>query len=82
MQDIYDGGTARDAFAITPSDTVALEETTRGIYVGGDGDVTVVMAGNGQTVTFSSVTAGTILPIRATFVNDTLTTATNLVGLV
>ena len=68
-------------FAITPSDVTSLTETTRAIYVGSSGDISVTLA-SGAAVTFASVTAGTILPIRASLVKSTGTTATNLVGLI
>ncbi len=65
--------------AITPSDTVNFSNRrmTRGIYVGGTGDVVAVRA-DGTAVTFTGVPAGTVLPIRAIRVNSTSTTATNL----
>ena len=67
--------------AITPHDTTDFDGfVTRGIYVGGAGDV-VVVDHLGNAVTFSSVPAGTILPIRARRVNSTSTTATNMVAL-
>lgn len=69
------------AFDITPSDSVPLAYTTRGIWVGGDGDVAVVTKAN-NTVTLTGALAGTIIPIRANYVKATGTTATNLVGLV
>lgn len=56
----------------------------RGIYVGTatgvTGTMTVVMS-NGDTVLFTGVLAGLILPIRCTKVNTTGTTATDLVAL-
>jgi len=68
-----------DYEAITPSDSVNFtgRRMTRGLYVGGTGDVAAVRA-DGTAVTFSGVPAGTILPIRAIRVNSTGTTATNL----
>ena len=69
-----------DAFAVTPSDTVALPYTTRGLYVGTAGNVAVVMAG-GQTVTFVGVPTGTLLPIRVSQVMATGTSALNMLGL-
>jgi hypothetical protein len=48
--------------------------------LGGDGDLTVTMAG-GQTVTLSGVVAGTIYPLRCSQVRSTGTTATRLVSL-
>lgn len=72
---------ARDAFTITPSDTEDLAETTRSIYVGGDGNLNVDMA-DGTTVLFTAVKAGSVIPIRVSRVRATSTTATALVGLV
>jgi hypothetical protein len=66
------------AAAITPSDTV--DQFWTGIYVGGAGNVSVVME-DGSTVTFTAPPVGTILPIRVKRVRATLTTATLLIGL-
>ena len=68
------------AAAVTPHDTNALASTTRGIYVGVEGALTVTMAGGGD-VTFAVVPAGTVLPIRVTHVLDTGTDATSIVAL-
>lgn len=68
------------AFAITPHDSTNFVRATRGIYVGGAGNVVVVFDDD-STATFLSVPAGLILPVRATRVNATDTTATNMVGL-
>ena len=73
---------ARYAFAITPSDATNFDQTTTsGVYVGGTGAVTAVMV-DGKVVTFSAVPVGAVLPIEATRINATGTTATLLVGLV
>ena len=66
------------AAAITTSDSGTIP-TTRGVYVGGTGDVKVDMADRG-TVTFVGVAAGTLLPLQVTRVYATGTTATNLVA--
>lgn len=72
---------ALDYVAITPHDSTDFDGfVTRGIYVGGAGDVVAVRY-DGTAVTFSSAAAGSILPIRARRVNSTSTTATNLVAL-
>lgn len=72
---------AEDGAAITPSDTVDLANITRGIYVGGAGDITINFQGSETAVLFAAVPQGIILPVRATRVKATGTTATNLVGL-
>lgn len=71
---------ANGAETVTPSDTVNLTNTSRGLYVGGTGNVAVVMK-DGTTATFVAVPAGAILPIRITRVNSTSTTATSMVAL-
>lgn len=68
------------AEAVTPSDTVAFTKgLCRAIYVGGAGNVTVVM--DGVATLFTAVPVGTILPVQATRVDATGTTATALVAL-
>jgi hypothetical protein len=62
---------AQDAAAVTPSAT-ALANVTKGIYVGTAGDLAVTMLG-GDDVTFASVPAGSILPIRVTHVLEAST---------
>lgn len=68
------------AFAITPHDTNDLAITTRGLYVGGTGDVKVDMADTGTAVVFTAMAAGVIHPIRVTRVYNTDTDATAIVG--
>ena len=71
---------ARDAFAITPSDSVNFTTTAKAIYVGVAGNV-VIVTKNGSDVTFLGAVAGSVLPVQAVRVNATSTTATDLVGL-
>lgn len=67
-----------DAVAITKSDGTVIAET-RGIYVGGAGDVAVRMI-SGNSATFVGVPAGTLLPLRVDKVLSTGTTATSMVA--
>lgn len=70
--------TAYGGFAVTPSDSTVI--STRAVYVGGGGDLAVVMA-SGETVTLASVPSGALLPLRVQKVMSTNTTATDIVGL-
>ena len=69
-----------NAAAITTHDSDELPSTTHGIYVGGAGNITLITT-KGQTVLFTAVPVGLIIPIRAKVVMATGTTATNLVAL-
>ncbi len=73
-------GSARRGFAVTPSDAADLAAETRALYVGAGGDIAVVLA-SGDAVTLSGVISGSLLPLRATRVKATGTTATQIVGL-
>lgn len=70
---------ASHAEAVTPSDSTDLAYVSRALWVGGAGNVAVVMA-SGAAVTFSNIAAGTLLPIRVSRVKSTSTTATLLVS--
>jgi hypothetical protein len=72
---------ASHGFAITPDDDTDLDETTRALYVGGGGDITLTLA-SGAALNFTNVVSGTILPLRSVRVQATGTTATGIVGLV
>jgi hypothetical protein len=83
---------AHGAVAVTASDTTDLP-VTRAIYIGGTGNIAIVMpdhnldlgasaaAAQALAVVFSNVSAGTILPVQAVRVLSTGTTATNIVAL-
>lgn len=70
-----------NAFAVTPNNTGELPFVTRALYVGGAGDVAVVLRKDGAPVTFVAVPAGSMLPLRVRQVLVTGTTATALVGI-
>lgn len=71
---------ASSAAAVTPDDSNDLTDVTRWVYVGGAGNLTVVM-NDGTTATFTGFQAGTLLPIRVSRVKATNTTATNITAL-
>ena len=72
--------TARAAAAVTPDDVNDLVNTSRSIYVGTAGDVSVHMIGQVAPIVFKAVPIG-ILPIRADRVLATGTTASDIVAL-
>jgi len=71
------------AFAIVPSSTVDLVRQTRGIYVGGGGDLVVDMSDSGEQILFKAVPTGTTLPIQVkrVYAAGEGTSATDLVAL-
>lgn len=78
-QSRFNTGPAFNAVAITPADS-DLAFNTAAIFIGGAGDIKVDMAGDGDAVVFT-VPAGALLPIQATRIYTTDTTATNIVAL-
>ncbi|WP_323571694.1 hypothetical protein [Rhizobium sp. 28DA2] len=71
---------ASHGFDIVPDDNNPLPSATRAIYVGNGGQLCLTLL-SGATVTFQNLPAGSLLPVRATRVFSTRTTATGLVGL-
>lgn len=65
---------------IEPSDSVALVEVSRALYIGVAGTVRLIDA-SGNTVIFEGLVGGSILPVRAQHVLSTGTTASGLVAL-
>ena len=74
------GAPARGGFAVTPSDSVDLPRETRAIYVGSSGDLSLLLV-DGSAVTLAGIVGGSLVPVRATRVKATDTTASLLVGL-
>lgn len=68
------------AAPIAPSDSEVLSHVTRGLWVGGGGNVRLRMLGGGE-VTLEGIVPGSLIPIRAVQVFATGTTATAIVGL-
>lgn len=84
--DVYNEGQddldnpASSAEAITPHATDPLAAPTRGIFVGGDGDLVCRLLNDDDDTTFTGVKGGQVYPFRATHVRAT-STATSLVAL-
>lgn len=70
----------RSAAAVTPADGTALK-LTRALYVGGTGDVAVLLADDTVAVTFKAVPVGTWLWLRCQKVMSTNTTATLILAI-
>lgn len=68
----------RDGFEITPSDSADLTAVPRSLYIGGQGDVSVVML-SGAELIFSGAVG--ILPISVVKVKASGTTASGIVGI-
>ncbi len=72
---------ATNAELVSPSDSVNLPlGVSRALYVGTGGDINVITDG-GQTVLFSNVPDGSILPIRVSRVKFSSTTASGIISL-
>lgn len=71
-----------NADPVSYADPVVLDQdfafVSEAIWVGGSGDVSVVMEGSGLTRVFKGCQAGTFLAVHATRVTSAGTTATNL----
>jgi len=69
-----------DAEEVNPGVQEELTVPSRGIYVGGTGDLEVQMY-SGNQVSFLGIQGGTLLPIRVKKVLSSGTTATGIVSL-
>lgn len=67
-------------YAITPHDSNNEAINFRGVYIGVGGNI-VIVSESGVAVAYLNAIAGTIIPMSGKRVNDTSTTATDLVGL-
>ena len=70
---------AENAVAVTPHDSTNLSNVTRALWVGVSGDISVEMFDVGTAIVFKNVQG--LLPVRATRINSTATTATDIVAL-
>jgi hypothetical protein len=73
-------GPARAPFAITPHDSNPLPAVPKGIYVGTGGHVTQRGVGGAMDVTYRNLPDASYINIRAEYVRQTGTTATDLIA--
>ena len=70
---------ATTADEITPNDNADITYAfSKGVWVGGTGDLRVIMINDTDPVTFTNVQGGSLLPIRVKRVMNTGTTATGI----
>jgi hypothetical protein len=67
------------AAAVVPSDSVNLAQPAT-IYIGGAGNASVLTE-FGDTVTFTALPVGSVIPVRVARVNATNTTATLMIAI-
>jgi hypothetical protein len=68
---------------VTPSDTVALASTTRGLFIGDATacNVALIFQRDNAAVTFLNVQSGAILPFSVNYVMSTNTTCVTVIAL-
>jgi hypothetical protein len=74
-------GTALAVTAVHGGSDHSLGATYEAFYIGVGGDISLDCATSGSNIVFKNVASGQVLPVRATVVNATNTTATNIVAL-
>ena len=74
-------GTALAVTAVHGGSNHSLCATYEAFYIGVGGDISLDCATSGNNIVFRNVASGQLLPVRATVVNESGTTATNIVAL-
>jgi hypothetical protein len=72
---------ARNGFSITPDNSSDLSTTCRALFVGGSGDISVILSADSSSIVLKNIPAGSVLPISVKRVEALLTTATDILGL-
>lgn len=80
MSNAYHSAPAIGAATVTTSDTTNLTTTSRAVWVGGGGNLSVEFY-SGSQVTIENIADGTLLPIKVVRVNATGTSATSILAL-
>jgi hypothetical protein len=73
---------AMRAVTVVPHDGNALSEVPKALFVGTGGNLVLRGAGGGADVLFKNVASGSVLPIRASHVRATGTSAADIVALI
>ena len=73
-------GTALAGTAVHGGSDHTLGATYQAFFIGVGGDVSLDMATSGTNIVFKNLASGQMLPVQATVVNATNTTATNIAG--
>jgi hypothetical protein len=74
-------GTALAVTAVHGGSDHSLGATYEAFFIGVGGDISLDCATSGSNIVFKNVASGQLLPVRATVVNQTGTTATDIVAL-
>ena len=74
-------GTALAVTAVDGGSDHSLGATYEAFFIGVGGDISLDCATSGNNIVFKNVASGQLLPVRATVVNESGTTATNIVAL-
>jgi hypothetical protein len=72
--------TAIGAVSVTPDNAAVIEPVTRGVYIGGAGDLAVTFL-DGTQVTFTDIAPGMIHGMQIKQVRATGTTATDILAI-
>lgn len=71
-----------DAYSnVTPSDTTNLRSPSRALWIGTGGDVNIARPSDNQSFLFVNVPSGYRLDVATIRVNDTNTTASNIINM-
>jgi len=74
-------GTALAVTAVHGGSDHSLGATYEAFHIGVGGDISLDCVTSGTNIVFKNLASGQMLPVRATVVNATNTTATNIVAL-
>ena len=71
---------SRNAYAVTPHATNALDPLPKALYIGTAGDVTLRSVDGAADVLYKNVAAGSYLMVRAQFIRAAGTTAADIIA--